>query len=328
MPKRKRTQPDAPPAQTNANAEVTPSPDALPPKKSPQIRAWFITQFKLPYQFAWDPAEYEYVEECDDTTKDGKPHKHFVVFYKKRVTAYRVQRDFPGSNHEALRLQETTYLHPTPENRKTGYITYGKREIKQGTRTDLARVRDQLKAGWSLSYLMRTDEYGDIIARHMHYFRQVEADNDRLTIDNDLRARFQHVVLKPWQQRLLDILREPVHDRAIYWFWDHVGNTGKSFFAKYLRVVFYAFQCESADHRDVAHAYKGESIVVFDYARTSDVHKCYATLEKLKDGAIFSPKYDSQMKCFVPPHVVVFANYPPMMDKLSLDRWRIHEIVD
>lgn len=49
----------------------------------------------------------------------------------------------------------------------------------------------------------------------------------------------------------------------------------------------------------------------------------YDFLEELKNGYLFSPKYESKVKTFKTPHVVVFMNEHPDMEKLSNDRYSI-----
>lgn len=50
-------------------------------------------------------------------------------------------------------------------------------------------------------------------------------------------------------------------------------------------------------------------------------------MEKLKDGAVFSPKYESQIiKLDKIPHVIVMANFKPQTKLLSEDRWDIRDL--
>jgi len=74
---------------------------------------------------------------------------------------------------------------------------------------------------------------------------------------------------------------------------------------------------------DVAYMYDNQPIVVFDLPRDSADFTNYGTIEHMKDGQIISPKYTSVCKMFDVPHVIVFANFLPDMNKLSVDRWRI-----
>lgn len=81
--------------------------------------------------------------------------------------------------------------------------------------------------------------------------------------------------------------------------------------------------------RDFAFAYNWENIVCFDYDRDTKEHINYGLLENLKNGALWSPKYESKCKNFreVNVKVVCFANYAPDYSKLSDDRWRVFHLV-
>lgn len=79
---------------------------------------------------------------------------------------------------------------------------------------------------------------------------------------------------------------------------------------------------------DMAHALRDDiRVVCIDLARTSESYAPYEAIEQIKNGLIFSGKYDSRTKVFNPPHVFVFANFPPDQAKLSADRWHIVHIV-
>ena len=49
-------------------------------------------------------------------------------------------------------------------------------------------------------------------------------------------------------------------------------------------------------------------------------------MENLKDGRLFSEKYEPRIKRFKPPHKFVFANRWPDFSKLSLDRWVLMDL--
>nr|KAG5709282.1 hypothetical protein BaRGS_018034 [Batillaria attramentaria] len=84
-----------------------------------------------------------------------------------------------------------------------------------------------------------------------------------------------------------------------------------------------AARYENGKSTDTKHAYSGERIVIFNLTRSQEDHINYEIIESIKNVIIFSPKYESGMKIFEPPHVVVFANFSPNLSKLSQDRWDI-----
>ena len=67
-------------------------------------------------------------------------------------------------------------------------------------------------------------------------------------------------------------------------------------------------------------------ILILNLARSRGARLDYGGLEEIKDGHFFSSKYESGQCIFSPPHVVVFANSPPLDGELSEDRLVVHEI--
>ena len=110
---------------------------------------------------------------------------------------------------------------------------------------------------------------------------------------------------------------------------DHVGNSGKSWFAQYY--------CQIADNAqiilpgkkaDMAYTIdETKKIFFFDCPRSKQGEFIqYDLLEELKNGYIFAGKYESRVKTLETPHVVVFMNEKPDMSKLSIDRYNIVEL--
>lgn len=132
-------------------------------------------------------------------------------------------------------------------------------------------------------------------------------------------------VLRPWQQKIFDMISIPCEDeRSIFWYWEPVGNIGKTAFCKYCAVHLKAGVVRGGALKDIAFSLGDEpSIVIFDITRTVENRVNYEALEQCKDGMMFSAKYESRMKVFNSPHVIVFANFAPEYDKLSMDRWKV-----
>jgi len=64
-------------------------------------------------------------------------------------------------------------------------------------------------------------------------------------------------------------------------------------------------------------------------ARQCENHsRMYQYLECIKDGQITTQKYQGKSLEFDEPHIVVFANWPPHVNQVSLDRWKIYELIN
>lgn len=126
---------------------------------------------------------------------------------------------------------------------------------------------------------------------------------------------------RPWQEHVLRVLREEPNPRHIIWVHETRGNVGKSRLSHFLKCEMGAVELHGKV-ADMAHGYNDEPIVVFDVSRTQgdNMKHLYEFAEKLKNGSFFSPKYESGMKIFSPPHVVFFANFAPPSDAWSEDR--------
>lgn len=138
----------------------------------------------------------------------------------------------------------------------------------------------------------------------------------------------QDIVFYKWQDELYDELLTEPHPRRIIWYIDRVGGRGKSTFAAiFISRATDAVRYGVVKPTDMALAYKGERVVFFDLAcATYDWLPLCALMEEIKNGEIFSGKYESCTKRFKPPHVVVFANFPPPIGGFSQDRLDLRNI--
>ena len=135
------------------------------------------------------------------------------------------------------------------------------------------------------------------------------------------------IVWKVWQQKIIKLLLKKPHERTVHWVYEETGNTGKTFLTRYIMSAHPSCICfENAKSADLKYAYNGENIVLFDLSRSSEHIFNYEALESLKNGRMFSPKYESASKLYNIHHVLVFANWMPDMTRLSLDRWNIIHI--
>lgn len=155
----------------------------------------------------------------------------------------------------------------------------------------------------------------ELLIKHLNAFLQIR----NMAISK--HTPMENVLLRPWQQDLMNILQGPVNKRHIYWYWETTGDVGKSFMADYLARNHKALKLGNAKSADVAYMFQPTSIVVFDFPKSQKLDEVnYRVMEDIKNGSIMSTKYMSCVKYFDVPHVVVFANGPCPEGKFSRDR--------
>lgn len=138
--------------------------------------------------------------------------------------------------------------------------------------------------------------------------------------------KYCQLPLRYWQYRVMSELMETPNDRKIIWYCDESGGCGKTWLTRACFSKFESIRFENSKSSDIKHAYNGERIVFFDLTRSQQEHFNYEAMETIKNGIMFSSKYDSRMKIFDHPHVVVMANWMPDTSKLSSDRWDVRQI--
>lgn len=134
--------------------------------------------------------------------------------------------------------------------------------------------------------------------------------------------------LYPWQKDIEDLCKEEPDDRTVHWYWEEKGNVGKSAFCKYMVVNHKAIVIQGGAMRDIMNIVfnsdmDAQRIVILDIPRCAGGKVSYKSIECLKNGMITNTKYETGTKVFNPPHVIVFANAPPVLSGLSKDRWKV-----
>jgi len=190
-------------------------------------------------------------------------------------------------------------------------------EPAQGKRTDLKDFMEDVKLGKRAHDLI--EDHPEVAAKYPGFFslycnkhRKVEP--------------MENVEVRPWQQWTLDLIKTNPDDRSVYWFYDEKGGSGKTFLTKYISYLYpnEMFLCNGGKAADICFAYNGEKVVIFNYARDHADYVGYGPIEQLKDGIFFSSKYQSMMKRFDPPHVLIFANF--LLDRSKISKDRVHVV--
>lgn len=210
------------------------------------------------------------------------------------------------------------------ESRVSGPWEHGQSSSRQGRRTDI----DEFKSWFDERVRTREeciDEFPGVYARYPRFVSEL--------LERRRVSSLQTQVFTPrdgWQRRLDEDLRGPVDRRKVYWVYGRTGGEGKSYFALNWRKdgsdtfivtggrfadIFYGFMCAGCP-----------GVIFFDWARDSEEAFPYKVLENFKNGFFLNTKYETKQVRFDSPHLVVFSNFAPNMEKLSLDRWDIREI--
>lgn len=162
--------------------------------------------------------------------------------------------------------------------------------------------------------------------------------DEGLTVQDKIKKKllkeYKDVVWRPWQQQVLDIVNGEKNSRIVNWVYDPKGNSGKSFLTKYIALNNI---CLIADGKkdnvfnqlnDLCNEKDLEvGIIVLDIPRHNQEYLNYGMIEQLKDGLVYSGKYQGGMIFLDKPHVIVFSNSEPEYDKFTMDRWNIIHVV-
>lgn len=135
-------------------------------------------------------------------------------------------------------------------------------------------------------------------------------------------------VLRPWQQNVVDtIINNPPDGRTVYWYHDECGCQGKSALCKYLYVKHKIPTIHGGKLSDIVNFIFNIPIMpnclCIDIPRNNQNHISYSAIECILNGMIFNTKFETGVKVFNPPHIIVFSNCLPDIGAMSYDRWKI-----
>lgn len=175
---------------------------------------------------------------------------------------------------------------------------------------------------------------------HLEPCKGSEKQNvDYCTKEGNYESNFVKVVkplklisqLKPWQLEIEKLIKTEPDGRSVHWYWENTGGVGKSAFCKYMFVKHKALVIQGgklADIMNILFNYDLDSLemVIIDVPRKNGNKISYSAVECILNGMITNTKYETGIKVFNPPHVVIFSNFEPDYSELSEDRWVVTNI--
>lgn len=298
---------------------VCPGIFTMPKEPRESAKLYWVFTVNNPDFLSTDLPEFDkeaYVSWQLEQGQSGTPHVQGYLECRTRVRLTQLKKWLPTAHFEPRRgtAEQAREYTRKEEGRLAGPYERGVwNPTTQGQRSDLQECQAFIEEGHTEVEVAR--QFPDIFARHPQFIRFWLRQT---SLARAPKSKLEHP--RRWQSHCLEILSLPADDRKILWLYDPVGAAGKTALARHLVDQLGAFYTNGGKHTDICHAYNGESIVVFDYVRESENYVNYGVMEQIKNGILFSPKYESGMKRFEAPHLVVFANFLPTTGKLSEDR--------
>lgn len=130
----------------------------------------------------------------------------------------------------------------------------------------------------------------------------------------------------PWQKDVLAIINTKPDKRKVYWIYETEGNTGKSQFTRSLVCLDKALVCQGGKCADLINFVYMQDMdkyntVIWDLPRSNRGKVSCDAVEIVKNGMCMNTKFETGMKVFNQPHVIIFANcMPKNPEDFSKDR--------
>lgn len=252
--------------------------------------------------------------------ESGTPHLQGYIQLSKRKPLLQVKVLLGGNPH--LEISRGTVQEAAEYCKKDGdFEEFGEVFVPSPRRSDLEGFKDDVKAG-ILDMKELREKHSAVAAKYPRFCLEYVRDHKP-------RKEVQQHPLRGWQAECETLLDGEPDDRTVHFVVDVTGNCGKSWFAHWYcdknpkcQVIL------PGKKADMAYSLEEDIRVLFVDAPRSKQGEYlqYDFLEEVKNGFVFSPKYESQVKKLQKLHVMVMMNEMPDMTKLSLDRYHIIQI--
>lgn len=248
----------------------------------------------------------------------GTPHLQGLICFSKRHRFKKVSEIVGKQAHIELCRNVNASIQYC---KKDGdYVEVGSIST-QGSRNDLEAFKAAVLGGEFNLKRLRQD-HSEVIAKYPRFAMEYISDNIP-------KRSIEEHVLHDWQKSLKERLDSEPDDRSIVFVVDYRGNSGKTWFAHWYCSLHDGCQViQPAKKADMAYVLDATVRVLFIDAPRSKQGEYlqYDFLEDVKNGYVFSTKYESRVKELQKVHVVCLMNEDPDMAKLSSDRYNVIKI--
>lgn len=245
----------------------------------------------------------------------GTPHLQGFVTFPDRVRRATAIDKIGQAHFTVARFNDQAIAYCKKDG---DFVEFGTPPKGPGRRNDLEDFKTAVCEGQLDVVVLRAD-HSEVFAKYPRFCIDFVEDN------RPKRNIVAHP-LRDWQQTLYHDLLLPPDDRRVTFIVDVVGNSGKSWFCHYYSSIHENTQVILPGRKaDMTYVLSSSIRVLFIDAPRSKQGEFiqYDFLEDVKNGYIFSTKYESRIKTLEKVHVVVMMNEMPDQGKLSADRYDV-----
>lgn len=171
----------------------------------------------------------------------------------------------------------------------------------------------------------------------MNYACKEETRTGRIYTNEKLKAfrrtKTKFDAIRPLKQ-VMDIIHEEPDHRTIHWIYSEEGSVGKTSTAAFIERNYEGVCIANGKAGDIKnHVIKhlendNLDVMIVTIPRSAQDYTggLYGVLEEIKDGLIYSGKYEGGFKNIEHPHVIVMCNFEPDYYKMSEDRWNVVKV--
>ena len=254
------------------------------------------------------------------------PHIQGYVHFKKRFTLTTMKKWVPRAHFE---IAEGTDQQNKKYCEKEGNVVecegdFGKVHKKKNENIKI--IIERIMNNEELKDILNDSDLQNTYTHHAKKIKDMIELKKKWKEVDEITKEYEGIEWKDWQQKLLKEIEGEPDKRKIIFYVDYKGNNGKIFLSRYINTKPNTLVIENSKSENLKYIWNGEKVVIIDLTRANEEYINYGAIESIKNGMVFSTKYEPKVKMHKIPHVVVMMNEDPDKKKLSEDRWDIRKL--